>query len=155
MAKIGIDRAYMKTAIALAKTAGERGEIPVGAVIVKDGTVIGTGFNRREETGNVLSHAEVDAISAACETVGDWRLDGCTLYVTMEPCPMCAGAILNARISTVVFGAYDLHAGSFGSVTDLSAAGYESHPEIYGGICEDECAALLSRFFETIRKESR
>ena len=149
--KTGIDRAFMQTAIKLAKKAGQMGEIPVGAVVVKDGNIIGTGYNRREQTGNVLAHAEIDALCAACETLGDWRLDGCTVYVTLEPCPMCAGAILNARVSTVVFGAYDLRAGSFGSVTDLAVAGYESRPEVYGGICEDECADLLSVFFKTVR----
>ncbi len=154
MAKIGIDREFMRSAMELAKIAGASGEIPVGAVVVKDGRVIGTGYNRREQTKSVLSHAEIDAISAACEAVGDWRLDDCTLYVTLEPCPMCAGAILNARIGTVVFGAYDLRAGSFGSVVDLATAGYESRPEIYGGICEEECAGLLSEFFRSVRKEN-
>lgn len=146
--KTGIDRQFMQEALALAIEAGAKGEIPVGAVVVKEGKVIGRGANRREETGNVLSHAEMDALSAACEYLGDWRLDGCTLYVTLEPCPMCAGAILNARVDTVVFGAYDLRAGSFGSVVDLSTEKYEKTPEIYGGICEDACKELLTDFFK-------
>lgn len=145
----------MQRAIELARAAGARGEIPVGAVIVKDGKILAEGTNRREETRNALSHAELEAISAACAALGDWRLDGCTLYVTLEPCPMCAGAILNARISTVVFGAYDLRAGSFESVVDLSRFPYESRPEVYGGICEETCAALLSDFFRTVRSNEQ
>lgn len=141
----------MKRAIEIARQAGARGEIPVGAVIVKDGEVIAEGTNRREEKKSALSHAETEAIAAACRKLGDWRLDGCTLYVTLEPCPMCAGAIINARISTVVFGAFDLKAGSFDSVVNLASYPYDSRPEVYGGICEDECAALLRDFFKAVR----
>lgn len=136
----------------LARQAGTRGEIPVGAVIVKNGEVIAEGYNRREEKKDALSHAETEAISAACRALDDWRLDGCTLYVTLEPCPMCAGAIINSRISTVVFGAYDLRAGCMDSVINLCSYPFESRPEIYGGICEDECAAILSDFFKAVRR---
>ncbi len=148
----GIDRNFMKKAIELAKEAGKSGEIPVGAVIEKDGKIIAAGRNRREQIKNTLAHAEIEAISAACEVLGDWRLDGCTIYVTLEPCPMCAGAILNSRISRVVFGAFDRRWGSIESVVDLCRYPFESRPEIYAGICEDECSALLSGFFEDVRK---
>lgn len=143
----------MNRAIEIARQAGTRGEIPVGAVIVKDGEIIAEGTNRREEKKSALSHAETEAIAAACRKLGDWRLDGCTLYVTLEPCPMCAGAIINARISTVVFGAFDLKAGSFDSVVNLASYPYDSRPEVYGGICEDECVALLRDFFKAVRDE--
>ncbi|MCQ2448786.1 MAG: nucleoside deaminase [Clostridia bacterium] len=146
--KTGFDRQFMTEALALAIEAGANGEIPVGAVVVKDGRVIGRGANRREQTNNVISHAEMDALSAACEFLGDWRLDGCTLYVTLEPCPMCAGAIINARVDRVVFGAYDLRAGSFGSVVDLSTEKFDKTPEVFGGICEDACAEILTDFFK-------
>ncbi len=148
----GIDKAFMRLAIDLAKQAGERGEVPVGAVIVKDGQVIATGSNHREEKHDAISHAETEAITAAGKALGDWRLDGCTLYVTLEPCPMCAGAIINSRISTVVFGAYDLHWGSLDSVVNLCNYPYESRPEIYGGILEDECKELLAQFFKAVRE---
>ena len=143
----------MQHALTLARAAGERGEIPVGAVIVKNGEIIGEGSNRREEKKNALSHAETEAIADACKKTGDWRLDGSTLYVTLEPCPMCAGAIINARISTVVFGAFDLRAGSLDSVVNLASYPYESRPEVYGGICEDECTALLRDFFRAVREK--
>ena len=148
-----MNRRFMNRAIEIARQAGTRGEIPVGAVIVKDGEIIAEGSNRREEKKSALSHAETEAIAAACRKLGDWRLDGCTLYVTLEPCPMCAGAIINARISTVVFGAFDLKAGSFDSVVNLASYPYDSRPEVYGGICEDECVALLRDFFKAVRDE--
>ena len=148
-----MNKKFMQRAIELAKIAGEKGEIPVGAVIVKNGEIIGEGYNRREEKKNALSHAETEAISAACEKTGDWRLDGATIYVTLEPCPMCAGAIINARIGTVVFGAYDLRAGSFDSVINLASYPFDSTPEIYGGICEDECKKLLGDFFKAVREK--
>lgn len=146
-----IDRRFMKRAIELGKKAALLGEIPVGAVIVKDGEIIAEGYNLRESKKDALSHAETEAIHAACQSVGDWRLDGCTLYVTLEPCPMCAGAIINSRISTVVFGAYDLRAGSLESVVDLCRYPFESKPLVYGGICEDECKQLLTQFFKAVR----
>ncbi len=142
----------MERAIALAREAAEKGEIPVGAVIVKDGVIIAEGKNAREEKKNALSHAEIEAINIACEKLGDWRLEKCTLYVTLEPCPMCTGAIINARISEVVFGAYDLSMGCMDSVVNLCDYPLGTKPQIYGGIKEDECKSLLSDFFKEIRK---
>jgi len=141
----------MRLAIEVALQAGQRGEIPVGAVIVKNGEVIAVGSNRREEKKSANSHAEIEAIEKANRRLGDWRLDGCEMYVTLEPCPMCTGAIINSRIKTVVFGAYDLNSGSMDSVINLCDYPYEKTPEVYGGICEDECAALLSEFFGKVR----
>lgn len=149
------DKKFMLRAIELARAAGERGEIPCGAVIEKNGEIIAEGSNRREETRNALSHAETEAIQAACRRLGDWRLCGCTLYVTLEPCPMCAGAIINARIQTVVFGAFDSRAGSFESVTDLARLPFESRPQVFGGICEEECARLMTDFFSRRRAENK
>lgn len=145
----------MHRAVELAKEAASVGEIPVGAVVVKDGKIIGEGRNMREEKRNALSHAETEAIYNACQNTGDWRLDGCDIYVTLEPCPMCTGAIINSRISTVVFGAYDLRAGCMDSVINLCDYPFESRPEIYGGIMEDECAELLTDFFEGVRNERK
>ena len=148
------DEVFMVEAISLAKEAAAEGEVPVGAVIVRAGKVISAGRNRRERGKNALYHAEIEAIDAACKTLGGWRLPGCTLYVTLEPCPMCAGAIINARIDRVVFGARDPKAGSAGSVTDLFAFPYNWKPEVTPGIMETECAALLSVFFKELRKKS-
>lgn len=145
------DEDYMRQALDLALEAAAEGEVPVGAVIVKDGEVIGTGRNRREVLRHALSHAEIEAIDGACRRLGGWRLSGSTLYVTLEPCPMCAGAILNARIDRVVFGASDPKAGSLGSVTDLTAFPYNHHLMIEGGMLETECAAILSSFFKKLR----
>lgn len=142
----------MKLALSEALKAAKSGEIPVGAVIVKDGEVIAVGSNRREEKKSAISHAEIEAITEANRRLGDWRLDGCEMYVTLEPCPMCTGAIINSRISTVVFGAYDFNSGSMDSVINLCDYPYEKTPEVYGGICEDECAALLKEFFLEVRK---
>ncbi len=150
-----MNRDFMRRAIELAREAAAVGETPVGAVVVKDGKIIGEGRNMREEKRDALSHAETEAISAACKKIGDWRLDGCELYVTLEPCPMCTGAIINSRISTVVFGAYDLRAGCMDSVINLCDYPFESRPEIYGGIMEDECAGLLTAFFEGVRNERK
>ena len=143
---------FMRLAIREASLAAERGEIPVGAVIVRDGEVIAKGSNRREEKKSAISHAEIEAIEEACRVLGDWRLDGCEMYVTLEPCPMCTGAIINSRISTVVFGAYDSRSGSMDSVINLCDYPYESRPEIYGGICEDDCKKLLTDFFKAVRE---
>lgn len=143
----------MDRALTLAFEAAEKGEVPVGAVIVKNGEIIAEGRNRREEKQNALSHAEIEAINAACKKLKSWRLDGCDMYVTLEPCPMCTGAIINARIKTVVFGAYDSKAGSMDSVINLCDYPYNHKPEIYGGICEDECIAVMQRFFKDLRKE--
>ena len=150
-----VERKYMLRAMELARAAGEMGEIPIGAVIVKSGEIIAEGQNCRERKNDATSHAEIEAIRMAGEKTGDWRLDGCTLYVTLEPCPMCTGAIINSRISTVVFGAYDLRAGCMDSVIDLCNYPFESRPEIYGGIYEDECAEILSDFFKAVRNEKQ
>ncbi len=143
---------FLTRAIELAKIAGSQGEIPVGAVIVKDGQIIGEGYNMREKKKNVLSHAEIEAINNACNFLGDWRLDGCTIYVTLEPCPMCAGAIVNARIKEVVFGAYDRTMGCFDSVTNIATLPFATGTIVYGGIKEEECKRLLTDFFEGVRK---
>lgn len=144
---------FMKRAIELAKRARYLGEVPVGAVVVKDGKIIGEGYNQREFKQNPIAHAECVAIEDAARALGDWRLEGCELYVTLEPCVMCTGAIINARISTVVFGAYDLKAGCMDSVTNLTNLPLGSKPEIYGGILEDECKDLLIKFFEEKRRQ--
>ena len=142
---------YMDLALSLAREALEDGEVPVGCVIVRDGQVIGRGRNRRERGHDATAHAEILAIGEACRTVGDWRLSGCTLYVTLEPCPMCAGAIVNARIPTVVYGARDRAAGACGGVLNLFEEGFGHRPRLYGGIRETECAALLAAFFRSRR----
>lgn len=146
-----MDSRFMSRAIELAKIAGSQGEVPVGAVIVKDDKIIGEGYNMREQKKNVLSHAETEAINNACNTLGDWRLDNCTIYVTMEPCPMCAGAIVNARIREVVFGAYDKSMGCIDSVTSITSLPF-ANTTVYGGIREDECKKILTDFFEGVRK---
>ena len=142
----------MTEALALAREAAAAGEIPVGCVVT-DGTgaVIGRGRNRREEGADATAHAEIEAIREACRTLGTWRLDGCTLYVTLEPCPMCAGAIINARVPVVVYGAKEPNFGSCGSVLNLFEERYGHHPAIYGGVLEDDCAAALRAFFGGLR----
>ena len=140
---------WMSLAIREARLAAEAGEVPVGAVVVREGAVIARGRNRREAEGTALGHAELEAIAAACREVGDWRLTGCTLYVTLEPCCMCAGACLNARLDRVVFGAADPGAGFLGSRVDLfglELPGTEA-PRVLGGILEEECRGLLRDFF--------
>ena len=129
--------------------------MPVGCVIVRDGVIVGRGRNRREQDKTALAHAECDAIRQACETLGGWRLWDCTLYVTLEPCPMCAGAIINARIPRVVFGASDTKCGACGSVCDLFSMEFNHHPEVTKGVLEEECAAVLSDFFRDLRVELR
>ena len=146
---------FMKKALGRAKTARERGETPVGAVIVKDGKIIAGGRNRREEAKNALCHAEMAAINAACKKLGGWRLIGCDMYVTLEPCPMCAGAIINSRIENVYFGAYDKKAGSFGSIADFNKIGYNHKPNIEGGVMEKECSQILSEFFKDLRHNKK
>ena len=144
--------AYMEMAIGLAREAYESGEIPVGCVIVDGaGKIIGTGRNRREESHDATTHAELEAIREACSSVGDWRLNDCTLYVTLEPCPMCAGGIINSRIPTVVFGAKDDNTGSCGSVINLFEERYGHKPAIYGGVKARESAELLQSFFKNRR----
>lgn len=142
---------YMTQALELAREAMVEGEVPVGCVIVKDGVVVGKGRNRRETRHTALGHAEIEAIAMACETLGGWRLKDCTLYVTLEPCPMCAGAIVNARIDRVYYGAKDDKAGCCGSVLNLFMEDFNHHPRVYGGILKEPCAALLRRFFERLR----
>lgn len=142
---------YMKRAIRCAESAARIGEVPIGAVIVKDGEVVAKGFNTRETKHNSLHHAEIIAIDRACKKLSAWRLSDCTLYVTAEPCPMCAGAIVNARIKRVVFGCRDPKAGAFGSVFDLSVYPLNHKYEVTSGVSEDECAKLLSDFFKSLR----
>ena len=141
----------MKRAIELARISALEGEVPVGAVVVKDNIIVGEGRNRRELGKNALYHAEAEAIDHACKTLGGWRLWQCEMYVTLEPCPMCAGAIINSRIKKVTFGAYDKKAGSFGSVVNFNDLPYNHKPEIVGGVCEEACSALLKDFFKRLR----
>ena len=141
----------MKRALELAREAAAAGEVPVGAVIVKNGKIIAEGKNEREAKQNALSHAEIEAINKACTALSSWRLDDCEMYVTLEPCPMCAGAIINARIKTLIFGAYDKAAGSIDSVVNLCDYPYSHKVEVYGGICEDECKEVLKDFFKKLR----
>ena len=142
----------MRQALELAREAARAGEVPVGCVVV-DGAarVIGRGRNRREARKDALAHAELEAIAEACKAMGDFRLAGCALYVTLEPCPMCAGAIISARIPIVVYGARETNFGSCGSVLNLFEERYGHRPAIYGGVLGDECAALPREFFERIR----
>lgn len=144
---------FMNRAIELAKIAASQGEVPVGAVIVKDGVIIGEGYNMREQKKNALSHAETEAINDACKNIGDWRLDDCTIYVTLEPCPMCAGAIVNARISEIVFGAYDLSMGCIDSVASITSLPFSVGTTVFGGVKEDECKKILTDFFKGVRKD--
>lgn len=146
-----MDETWMQAALALAREAAQDGEVPVGAVVVMDGRIISRGRNRRERGKNALCHAELEAIDGACRALGGWRLWRCELYVTLEPCPMCAGAIINARIPRVVFGALDKKAGSCGSVVNLFELPYNHKPALRGGVLEEECAALLTDFFKTLR----
>ena len=145
------DLCFMKAAIKRAKAAARCGEVPIGAVLVKDGKIIASGRNMREKTCNALHHAELICIDRACKKLGAWRLENTTLYVTMEPCPMCAGAIINARIGRVVFGCYDGKAGVYGSVLNLRDYKFNHYYEVTGGVLEKECAMLLSDFFSDLR----
>ena len=139
---------YMALALALAREAADAGEVPVGCVIADgEGRVIGRGRNRREESGDATAHAEVEAIRQACAALGNWRLENCSIYVTLEPCPMCTGAIINSRIPTVVFGAREALSGSCGSVIDLFSENYGHRPAVFGGVLAEDCAALLRGFF--------
>lgn len=144
-------KVYMRQALALAREAAESGEVPVGCVIVRDGQVVGRGRNRREEKQSTFSHAEMEAIAGANESLGSWRLDDCTLYVTLEPCPMCAGAILNARIPRVYYGARDREMGACGGVLNLFMEDFPHLPALVGGVLEEECRAVLSDFFLGLR----
>lgn len=147
------DIAFMKKALELAVIAAERGEVPVGAIVVRGEECIATAFNDRENGRDATAHAELLAIQKACAALGRWRLEDCELYVTLEPCPMCAGAIVNARIPRVVYGAKDANGGAFDSVLNLRSYPLCSKPTVMGGVLEKECAALLTSFFEEKRKK--
>ena len=146
---------YMREAMKQAKLAAKKGEVPVGAVIVRDGEIIARAYNTRETGKDALCHAEIKAIHRACRKLGGWRLPSCELYVTLEPCPMCAGAIINSRIVSVYYGAYDKKAGAFGTLFDMNTFGLNHKPEIYAGILEKECADMLSAFFSELRQKRK
>ena len=148
-----IDEIFMEEAIKLALEAAERDEVPVGAVCVRNGEIISSAFNTREESKCATHHAEILAIERACAALGGWRLPGVTLYVTMEPCVMCGGAIINSRIERVVYGAKDHRFGAFGSALDINAAGLNHRPEIVGGVLGERCAEILSNYFKNKRKK--
>lgn len=143
---------YMREALGLAQEAAAAGEVPVGCVIVKGDRIIGRGRNRREEYHDPLAHAELQAIVDACQTTGDWRLNGTRLYVTLEPCPMCAGGIISARIPELYYGAKDVDFGACGSILNLFEENFRHHPKIVGHILESDCAAVLHTFFAQVRK---
>lgn len=143
---------YMNQALTLAREAAAHGEVPVGCVIVRDGKIIGRGRNRREEKQAVSSHAEMEAMAQANEALGSWRLEDCGLYVTLEPCPMCAGAILNARVRRVFYGARDRAMGACGGVLNLFMEDFPHHPQLVGGILAEDCQTVLSAFFKELRK---
>lgn len=147
------DKRFMSEALLLAKKAYEMGEIPVGAVVVKEGEIVGRGHNLREHQKNAVAHAEVVAIEQACASLGTWRLEKCTLYVTMEPCPMCAGALINSRIERVVYGCKDSVAGACGSVINLNVYPFNHSFVIEGGVLGDKARELLGKFFEEKRKK--
>ena len=149
------DRYFMEQALVLAKEAFDDGEVPVGCVIVRGDEIVGQGRNRREVGKSALAHAEIEAIGEACRHLGGWRLWECTLYVTLEPCPMCAGAIVNARIPRVVYGASDAKCGAVRSVCSLFDMSFNHHPKVEFGILEEECARLLTVFFQKLRIELR
>jgi len=146
-----MDEQFMREALLLARQAYEEGEVPVGCVVVRGDKIVGRGRNRREQNRNALHHAEMEAIHEACTALGGWRLWDCTLYVTLEPCPMCSGAIINARIPRVVFGARDEKCGACGSVCDLTQMAFNHHPKVESGLLEEDCAALLTAFFKDLR----
>lgn len=146
------DEYFMKFALDNAKIAELQGEVPVGAIIVKDSKIISQGQNRREYGKNALYHAEIEAINSACKLLGGWRLYNCEIFVTLEPCPMCTGAIINSRIKRVVFGAYDKKSGACGSVINLFNYPFNHNPQVVGGIMEKDCSNILSNFFTNLRK---
>ena len=146
-----MDERFMRRALRLAQEAADEGEVPVGAVVVRKGEIVGEGRNRREKAKSALSHAELEAIQNACENLGGWRLWECELYVTLEPCPMCAGAIVNARIPQIYFGAYDPKNGCVGSVANILELPLAFHPKYEGGILKEECSAILTNFFKRLR----
>ena len=146
-----MDERMMERALRLAQEAFDDGEVPVGAVVVRKGEIVGEGRNRREKGKNALYHAELEAINNACKHLGGWRLWECELYVTLEPCPMCAGAIVNARIPQVYFGAYDPKNGCCGSVADVLNLPLAFHPAYQGGVMQERCSGILSEFFKRLR----
>lgn len=148
------DKELMNEALRLAGAAFAEGEVPVGAVVALGGKIVGRGRNKREKERNALCHAEIEAIDEACRTLGGWRLWECDLYVTLEPCPMCAGAAVNARVKKIIFGAYDEKNGACGSVANIPAVNFSHKPEVCGGFCEAECAAMLKDFFAGLRRET-
>ncbi len=149
------DEQFMTAAIEQARLAASIGETPVGAVVVRGEEIIAAGYNTRESEKNALRHAELVAIDRACRALGGWRLVGCELFVTLEPCPMCAGGIINSRIVRVVYGARDPKAGCAQSVVDLFALPFNHRPEVVGGVLEADCAGLLSAFFRQLRAQNR
>ena len=151
----GSDEWFMRQAMKESRKALVKGEVPVGAIVVKDGRVIGRGWNQVETLKDATAHAEMIALTAAQEALGDWRLEGCTLYVTKEPCPMCAGAIMNARIPRIVYGAKDTVNGCCGSAVDLFMLPCSQKPEIVSGVLEEEASALLSGFFRRLREKRK
>ena len=154
MKKLTEEERCMREAVRQAKKAWKLGEVPIGCVIVYEGKIIGRGYNRRTTDGNVLAHAEIIAIRKACRAMGDWRLEGCTMYVTLEPCPMCAGAIVQARIPKVVIGCMNPKAGCAGSVLDLlHEDGFNHQVETKINVCREECSGMLSQFFKDLRKK--
>lgn len=146
-----MEERWMERALTLAQEAFDDGEVPVGAVVVRKGEIVGEGRNRREKGKNALYHAELEAIDNACKRLGGWRLWECELYVTLEPCPMCAGAIVNARIPQVYFGAYDPKNGCCGSIADVLKLPLAFHPDYEGGIMQEQCSKILSDFFKRLR----
>ncbi|MDD6022513.1 MAG: nucleoside deaminase [Acutalibacteraceae bacterium] len=149
------DEDIMRYALALAKESAEEGEVPVGAVVVRNGEIVGSGRNRREKGKNALYHAEIEAIDSACKKLGGWRLWECDMFVTLEPCPMCCGAIINSRIKKVVFGAYDKKAGCCDSVINMFELPFNHKPEVIGGFMESECSEVLSEFFIKLRNTKK
>ena len=149
------DERFMCEALALAQAAADEGEVPVGCVVVRGDEIVGRGRNRREGAKSALAHAEIEAIAEACRTLGGWRLWQCTLYVTLEPCPMCAGAIINARIPRVVYGAKEPVNGCCGSAIDLFLLPCSQKPEVVQGVLEEDCAAALRTFFRHLREKRK
>ena len=144
---------YMKKALHYAKLCGKRGEIPVGCVIVRNGEIVSFGYNTRQTKKTALGHAEIMAINRACKKLSGWRLWECDMYVTLEPCIMCAGAIINSRIRNLYFGAYDTKAGCFGSVMNVNDFPFNHHPNVVGGVLEDKCSGIIKEFFKNLREE--
>ena len=149
------DEKFMREALALALAAADEGEVPVGCVVVRGEEIVGRGRNRRESAKSALAHAEIEAIAEACRKLGGWRLWQCTLYVTLEPCPMCAGAIINARLPRVVYGAKEPTNGCCGSAVDLFMLPCSQKPEVVPGVLEEECSAMLSAFFRRLREKRK